>query len=218
MAYSLSPYIQSTSWQCYVGKVKLERGIAAYKAAHPSSDDTFSTTWFPFYLNPDAPKQGIEKRQAYLQKFGPERIDAINERLRAVGRDVGIDFKFGGRTGNTRDSHRLIQLAKTKGPDVQTRLVGELFAGYFENERDITSHEFLQEAAEKAGLDPSEVRDWLESDKGGREVDEEVRQAQMKLISGVPNFTIQGKFKVRGAQDPEGFVRIFEEVKAMKGS
>jgi len=47
----------------------------------------------------------------------------------------GQNFKFGGKTGNTRDSHRLIQLAKTKSPQLQTRVVEELFAAYFENEQ-----------------------------------------------------------------------------------
>ena len=44
---------------CYVGKQKLDKAIAAYKTAHPESDDTFSTTWLPFYLNPGAPKTGM---------------------------------------------------------------------------------------------------------------------------------------------------------------
>jgi len=43
---------------CYVGKQKLEQAITAYKAQHPNSNDTFSTTWMPFYLNPGAPKTG----------------------------------------------------------------------------------------------------------------------------------------------------------------
>lgn len=61
-------------------------------------------TWYPFYLNPDAPKS-IDKQQYYKSKFGEERTAAMFERLGALGKSEGIDFKFGGRTGNTRDSH-----------------------------------------------------------------------------------------------------------------
>jgi predicted DsbA family dithiol-disulfide isomerase len=131
-----------------------------------------------------------------------------------VGKDTGIKFKFGGKTGNTRDSHRLIQLGKSKSPAVQTRVVGELFAAYFENEGDITSHETLQKAGVKAGLDESEVKEWLGSDKGGKAADEEVEQAQLNQISGVPNFTIQGKYEIGGAQDSGVFLRLFEKIKA----
>lgn len=49
---------------CYMGKKRLERGIKMYKEAHPESKATFSTTWAPFYLNPDAPKS-VDKQEYY---------------------------------------------------------------------------------------------------------------------------------------------------------
>ncbi|KAI9813304.1 MAG: hypothetical protein M1827_004246 [Pycnora praestabilis] len=203
---------------CYVGKQRLEKAISAYKSAHPDSEDTFSTTWLPFYLNPSAPREGIDKRKYYFSKFGEDRTKMIFERLAAAGKEDNISFKFGGKTGNTRDSHRLIQLGKSKSPAVQTRVVEELFKAYFENEKDITSHKVLYDAGVKAGLTETEVKEWLESDKGGRQVDEEVREAQMSNIHGVPNFTIQGKYEIGGAQEPTAFVQIFERVKANEAS
>jgi predicted DsbA family dithiol-disulfide isomerase len=157
---------------------------------------------------------GIDKTAYYKSKFSEERAAMIFERLTQVGKDTGINFKFGGKTGNTRDSHRLIQLGKSKSPAVQTRVVEELFSAYFENEGDITSHEVLTEAAVKAGLEEKEVKEWLASDKGGKAVDEEVEQAQLNQISGVPNFTIQGKYEVGGAQDPGVFLSLFQRIKA----
>lgn len=142
----------------------------------------------------------------------------IFERLSAVGKDVGINFSFGGKTGNTRDSHRLVQLGKTKSPAVQTRVVEELFEGYHEKEKDITSHEALREAGVKAGLAEDEVDEWLASDKGGPEVDREVTEAQMRGVSGVPNFVLQEKYEIGGAQDPDAFVKVFERVKQMEAS
>lgn len=203
---------------CYVGKNKLDRGIAAYKSAHPDSKDTFSTTWLPFYLNPTAPKKGIDKREFYRSKFGDDKVSMMFDRLAAIGKDVGINFSFGGKTGNTRDSHRLVQLGKTKSPDVQTKVVEELFASYFEKEKDITSHETLKEAGKAAGLSSAEVEEWLASDKGGPEVDREVTEAQMRGVSGVPNFVLQDKYEIGGAQDSQAFVKVFERVKQMEDS
>jgi len=137
----------------------------------------------------------------------------MQERLAQLGRSDGIDFKFGGKTGNTRDSHRLIQLGKAKSPAVQTRVVEELFAAYFENEKDITSHDVLVDAGVKAGLNAAEVKEWLESGKGGPEVDKEVQDAYEQSISGVPNFTIQDQFEIGGAQEPADFVQLFERIK-----
>lgn len=100
---------------------------------------------------------------------------------------------------------------------MQTRVIEELFAAYFENEKDITSHETLLEAAEKAGLDKNEAKDWIDSGKGGPEVDKEVQDAYAQNISGVPNFTINGKFEVGGAQEPAAFVQLFERIKRQEG-
>ncbi|KAL3418051.1 DSBA-like thioredoxin domain-containing protein [Phlyctema vagabunda] len=199
---------------CFVGKQKLDKAIAEYKNTHPESNDTFSTTWLPFYLNPASPKTGVDKTNYYKSKFGEERTAMMFERLSEIGKDVGINFKFGGKTGNTRDSHRLIQLGKKKSPALQTRVVEELFAAYFEQEGDITNHEILKNAAVRAGLDEKEVVEWLESDKGGKEVDLEVEEAKRNQISGVPNFTVQGKYEVGGAQDSSVFLRLFDKIKA----
>jgi len=129
--------------------------------------------------------------------------------LSRVGKAVGIDFAYGGKTGNTRDSHRLIQLAKTKGEGMQTKVIEQLFNSYFEENEDITTKDILLARGTKAGLDESEVREWLDSDKGGPEVDKEVMQANRKFIGGVPNFTINGKFEVQGAEEPEAFLQVF---------
>jgi predicted DsbA family dithiol-disulfide isomerase len=157
---------------------------------------------------------GIDKMGYYRAKFGDERTTEMFSRLSQIGKEAGINFKFGGKTGNTRDSHRLIQLGKSKSPAMQTRIVEELFSAYFENEGDITSHELLLNAAKKAGFDEKEAKEWLSSEKGGKEVDAEVEEAQMNQITGVPRFEIQGKFLVGGAQDPDVFLRLFEKIKA----
>ena len=116
-------------------------------------------------------------------------IRVMQGHLARLGKQVGIDFAFGGKTGNTRDSHRLIQLGKTKGEDMQTKVVEQLFNAYFEKNEDITDREVLVARGVKAGLDGAEVREWMENGKGGEEVDREVIQANEKFIGGVPNFT-----------------------------
>lgn len=141
----------------------------------------------------------------------------IIQTLQDVGKGVGINFSFGGKTGNTRDSHRMIEMAGRKGEDVQNRLVKELFVAYFEKEQDITNHEVLKPAAVKAGIEETEADRWLKSDDGGDAVDEAVQEAQTQGISGVPNFTLQGKYQIKGAQDADAFVRAFEQVKVLEG-
>lgn len=142
----------------------------------------------------------------------------MQKHLASIGKSVGIDFKYGGKTGNTRDSHRLIQLGKVKGGEaLQTAVVESLFNGYFECEEDITSKEVLLKRGVKAGLDEKDVREWLESDQGGEAVDKEVKQANQRFISGVPHFTINGVAEIEGAEEPSAFLRVFNEIKAQDG-
>ena len=104
-------------------------------------------------------------------------------------------------------------MAKAKGNDVENRVISELFRSYFERDGDITSHDMLVAAAEKAGLDAAEARAWLAGDHGGNEVDAQVAQANAKNVHGVPQFTIQDKLVVDGAQDPDAFIRAFIALK-----
>lgn len=199
---------------CYVGKNRLDKAIQAHKQDNPN--DTFTTTWYPYYLNPNAPKS-IDKQKFYEMKFGPQRTQVMQGHLAKLGKQVGIDFAFDGKTGNTRDSHRLIQLAKTKGGDMQTKVVEQLFNAYFEANEDISSQDVLITRGVKAGLDEEETRDWITSGKGGEEVDKEVAKAQEKFITGVPSFTINGKYEVHGAEEPATFLQVFGEVKDAAG-
>lgn len=117
----------------------------------------------------------------------------------------------------------MIQLAgdpssEKGGAEMQNRVVEQLFAAYFENEEDITDHDVLRARAVRAGLPEEQVRQWLEegSNAGGEVVDREVEEARVKGVNGVPNFTLQGKYSIGGAQDPETFVKTFQKIKEME--
>ncbi|GAM36679.1 hypothetical protein TCE0_018r05957 [Talaromyces pinophilus] len=195
---------------CYIGKKKLDKAIAVHQSLHP--EDTFTISWIPFYVKPHSPEKGVPVLSNFQKQYGEAFANTMAERVRSVGAEVGINFKFAGKTGRTRDAHRLIQLGKTKSPQMQTRVVEELFAGYWGGETDITSLEDLARAGVRAGLDEGEVREWLESDLGGKEVDAEAGAAR---VNGVPFYRV-GKYTVGGAQDPEAFLRMFRRFKALE--
>lgn len=204
---------------CYVGRKQLQRAQQMWAQRHPA--DTFAVTYHPFQLNPAQPKgpaSSHDKRQFYHDKFGPERTQMMQQRLSAVGRDVGIDFKYGGSTGNTRDSHRLVHLAKRYGNDAELRVVDGLFAAYFENEADITQYDTLKGVATAAGIPEAEFQKAIvDGDEGGAAVDEAVMRARLEGVSGVPDYKIQDRFQINGGQPAEAFVQVFEKVKALEG-
>lgn len=185
-----------------------------YKKDVPGgANDTFNITWHPFYLDPSLPKVGIDRSVHLAKKFGPERMAMATTHLKTLGEAEGIKFSLQGKIGNTRDAHRLVQFAKTKSSESENRLISTLFKSHFEEDADITSQDVLVAVGEKAGLDRSEVKDWLEQGKGGQEVDREVDEAYGKGIHGVPNFTINGRYQVEGAQDAQKFLEVFARAK-----
>ncbi|RAL04971.1 DsbA family oxidoreductase [Aspergillus ibericus CBS 121593] len=210
---------------CYIGYRRLSRAITTHKTTYPT--DTFTLTWHAFYLNPSSPTfPGLDKTEFYQSKFGADRTTAIFSRLAAVGQADGIAFSFGGRTGNTRDSHRLLwfagqkerETAGTAGEEgvvggLQTRVAEQLFRAYFEEEKNITDREVLVQAAVGAGLERAAVEALLGSEEGGKEVDLEAERARRQLVTGVPYYMVQGQYAVEGADEPDTFLEVFEQVK-----
>ncbi|KHN97297.1 DSBA oxidoreductase [Metarhizium album ARSEF 1941] len=205
---------------CYVGARQLQRAQELHFQTHPDANDSFAVTYSPYQLNPDAPTgpgHSKDKRQYYVDKFGAQRTSMIQQSLFNVGAQLGIDFRFGGKTGNTRDSHRLVQLAKKHGNQVELKTVHGLFAAYFENERDITDYETLRSVAEEAGIPGDEFdRAIVHGDDGGKEVDDAVVRARLDGVSSVPDYLIQGKYRISGGQEALVFVRAFEKIKELE--
>lgn len=133
-------------------------------------------------------------------------------RLKRVGNAHGIDFTFAGKVGNTRDSHRLMYLAGLKSEEVQMALAKELFRVHFEGDADVSSHDDLIQAGVAVGLARDEVVEWLESDNGKAEVDDEAQQARESGVNSVPTFEINGR-RLEGAENPSAFYELFTSIK-----
>src|SRR5579859_8063407 len=198
--------------------------MATHQKSHP--DTKFKVSWHPFYLDPTV-RETEDKLARYERKFGKARMAQMIPYMAAVGGSVGIQFKYGGQIGNTRDSHRLIAFAGEKGGDYQDKLVEKLFHAYFEINEDISDKEVLARIATEAGVFESkeEALEFLKSEKLGPKVDEEVDFNQYRRgISGVPHFIIEGEIsedhevntldqeEIGGAQDPRIFEQIFAQI------
>ncbi|ATY63606.1 Thioredoxin-like fold [Cordyceps militaris] len=205
---------------CYVGHRQLQQAIKLWHTKHPESKDTFQIEFFPYQLMPEFPRgsgTSMDKDTMYKAKFGAAQRQLGIQRLTAVGTPLGINFRWGGNVGNTRDSHRLIELAKRYGSEVEKKTVEGLFSAYFENEKDITKYEVLGEVATSAGIPEGDFKKAIvESDEYGVQVDKASAGARETGIDGVPSFTIQDRFQLSGAREPEAFLSLLERAKQME--
>lgn len=195
---------------CFVGKRRLGRALEILGERHE-----VRVGWRPFQLNPEMPREGMDRRAYRTAKFGSwERSRALDAQVAAVGRGEGIAFDFDriGRTPNTFDAHRLVWLAGREGPQTQDAVVEGLFRGYFVAGKDAGDREALVEVARAAGMDAVSVEGSLEGEDGVSAVLEEEDRARRMGVNSVPQFVIDGTYGVTGAQEPETLVLAVEKI------
>jgi len=194
---------------CYIGKAKLDAAIAEVGV------NPFAVSWRPFQLNPDMPREGMD-RQAYLDaKFGgPAGAAEVYGRIAEAASAAGLDLAFDkiARTPNTLDAHRLIRWAETEG--AQDTVVDALFRRYFEAGQDISDPGVLVDTAEAAGLERAVIERLLAGDADRETLAEEDRAAREMGITGVPTFVINGRYVLQGAQDSATWANVIREIGA----
>lgn len=193
---------------CYIGKRQLERALELLERHRLR----FTVAWHPFQLNPDMPREGVDRAQYRIAKFGSaERSRQMDERITETAATVGLEFHLERltRTPNTLNAHRVIRLAGQKG--VQDGVVEALFKGYFCNGADIGNDKVLNDLAVEGGLAREDVVALLSSDAGLKEVAAADRMARNCGIQGVPSFALQGHVLFSGAVPAEEMAQSFRQ-------
>ena len=194
---------------CLIGKAQLERALEA-RPGHP-----FVIEWHPFQLNPDMPREGVDRRAYLEEKFGGrERAVQIYARVAEHAEAAGVAINFEGiqRTPNTLDAHRLIHWAGIE--EAQYPVVSALMRAYFQEGRDIGDRDVLADIADGAGLDAAVIRKLLDSDADLEEIRARDMAAREMGVNAVPTFIVAGKHAVPGAQPTEVWLRVIDEILA----
>ncbi len=183
---------------CYIGKANLDRALGQ----HP--DHPFRVEWHPFQLNPDMPREGMD-RAAYLEaKFGGRAAAArAYAQVEAAAARAGIALEVAKVpfASNTLDAHRLIHWAGLEGR--QNRMVDALFRAYWQEARNIGDPDTLARIAGEVGMDAAAVARLLASDADRDDIAARDADARRKGVTAVPTFLIAQTYVVSGAQPPE---------------
>src|SRR5690606_25057449 len=109
-----------------------------------------------------------------------------------IAAEEGLDYHLDATvTGNTRDAHQLVHLAREQGR--QDAMLERLYRAYFTEGRSIFDPDSLVDLAQEAGLDPAAAREALRDRRYESAVEEDIAVAARIGISGVPFFVIDGK-------------------------
>ena len=192
---------------CYVGKRRLETALAAI-----GDDISFELRWRPFELNPDMPREGVNRKSYRSAKFGSwEASLELDAQVKAAGASDGLDFHHERmeKTPNTLASHLLIDLAGETG--VQSAVVEALFRAYFVDGEDVGDPTVLAAIGSKAGLDPTAVEQTLADEARQAAVKAEARAFSRSGVSGVPTVLLNRFSLFTGAQRPEVIERALRK-------
>ena len=178
---------------CFIGQTKLNKAVKNFP------ETKFEIEHVPFQLNPDMPKEGIERDQYLKMKFGgKEFAQPMYDRMTEEANKVGLNFNINNikKTPNTVLSHLLIKLAKQT--NVQNQVKEKIYHSYFVEGLDIGNKEILINIATEFNIKESEVNNFFNTENVEK-VNSYIGIAKEKEINGVPFFEI-GKDVVSGAQ------------------
>jgi predicted DsbA family dithiol-disulfide isomerase len=185
---------------CYLGRRNFEQALAGF--AHRGEVEV---TYRSFELDPAAPP-GVTTPTVELLagKYGmsPAQAHDAQRQMEQRAAQRGLTFHMDGlRSGNTRDAHRLLHLAKARGR--QEELAERLHRGHFTDQASVFDRASLADLAAGAGLDRDEAVAVLAGDEYGPDVDTDEQMARSLGVSGVPFFVFGRRYAVSGAQPPE---------------
>ncbi len=192
---------------CYVGKTNLDRALEA-RPDHP-----FEIEWHPFQLNPDMPPEGTDRRLYLEAKFGGRnRATAVYAQIAEAAKAAGLALNFDriSRTPSTLDAHRAIHWAGLEGR--QTAMASALFKAYFVEGRDIGDPDVLADIAHDIGLDGAMFRHLLGTDADREEIRARDAHARARGVTGVPTFVVGYRHVLPGAQPPEVWQKVIDDV------
>lgn len=200
----------SCPW-CIIGLRGLE------EALHRARDVVHADIRFhPFELNPSMPREGQNIVEHMAQKYGLTAKQAAANRIMIRERAAELGFDMNGspesRIYNTFDAHRLLRWAELQGK--QAALKEALFTAYFNDQRDPSDHGVLADIAASIGLDRSEAKTILSSDRFASDVRAAEELWLVRGVHAVPTIVIDGEYEITGGQPPELFEKALRRIAA----
>ena len=178
---------------CFIGQARLNKALKNFPKTK------FEIEHAPFQLNPDMPKEGIE-RVKYLEiKFGgKEFAQPMYDQMTIEAKKEGLNFDLDKikKTPNTVFSHLLIELAQSA--NIQNEIKEKIYQSYFIDGLDIGNKEILINIGKEFNINADIINNFF-SLKNIEKVNSYISVARDKKINGVPFFEIGTDF-FSGAQ------------------
>ncbi len=199
---------------CFIGKRRLEKGIAEIKVANPNLD--IQVRHRAFQLQPDI--EGIVPTKELLAdkyNIDVDKVSAMQANVCSIADGEGLCYELENTlSGNTMDAHRVLKWAESTG--LAQELLEKMYSAYFEQSRPLFTHDDILAITDELGLDRTDVIAVLISDNYRDLVLQDQDIARQLGANGVPFFVIDMKYGISGAQPQEVFSQTLATALAEK--
>ena len=190
---------------CFIGKRRLEKGIAEIKVANPGVQ--IQVRHRAFQLQPDI-EGVIPTKELLSDKYNIDidKVSAMQANVCSIADGEGLCYDLENTfSGNTMDAHRVLKWAESTG--LAQELLEKMYSAYFEQSKPLFTHDDILAITDELGLDRTEVIAVLISDNYRDLVLQDQDIARQLGANGVPFFVIDMKYGISGAQPQEVFTQ-----------
>ena len=190
---------------CYIGHSRLIKAIGTFENV------VFDFEHAPFQLNPDMPKEGINRLDYLKHKFGSKELaQPMYDNMNTEAIKEGLKLKLDNIqvTPNTKLSHILTNLAFKK--KIGHKVLNEIYDSYFSKGIDIGNADVLIEIGKSNGINEKEIIDIFSSNKEINDINQKDITARSIGINGVPFFEIDKKTYISGAQSTANLIEAIK--------
>ena len=190
---------------CYIGHSRLIKAIGTFENV------VFDFEHAPFQLNPDMPKEGINRLDYLNHKFGSKELAQPmydNMNTEAIKEDLKLKLDNIQVTPNTKLSHILTNLAFKK--KIGHKVLSEIYDAYFFKGIDIGNADALIEIGKSKNINEKKIIDVFSSNKEINDINQKDIIARSMGINGVPFFEINNKTYISGAQSTANLIEAIK--------
>ena len=141
---------------CFIGQTRLNNALKSFP------ETKFEIEHVPFQLNPDIPKEGIERSKYLKIKFGGKEFpQPMYDQMTNEAKKEGLNFNLDKikKTPNTVFSHLLIKLAQRS--NVHNEIKEKIYQSYFVEGLDIGDKEILINIGKEFNINADVINDFF---------------------------------------------------------
>lgn len=189
---------------CYLGKRRFEIALGQFQ-----HKNNVEIEWHSFQLDPylvTQPDINVYDHLAEVKGISREQSIQAHQQIVMQGRELGLEYNFEKAiVANSFNAHRLAHIAKNY--QLQNEVEERLFKAYFTNGENISDIETLIWIGKEVGLPADVLNLALNSNEYIDNVLMDQSYARELGINAVPFFLFNERLSVRGAQQPDMFLR-----------